>query len=188
MVRSAGVLGHTGISGPAPFIATGLFLMAIGASYGAHRLFTHPSDPLRRATSIGLGVVAVVCLGTATALPLFLGARPSLGRPSTTARLEILSPRAGEVIRGDPEAISVELRLEGGTIVPTTSLRLAPNEGHIHLYLDGSLVSMTSGLDGTVAASPGQHELLAEFVAVDHGPFQPRVRSTVTFSVQVKEP
>ena len=57
MVRSAGVLGHTGISGPAPFIATGLFLTAIGASYGAHRLFTHPSDPLRRATSIGLGVV-----------------------------------------------------------------------------------------------------------------------------------
>jgi hypothetical protein len=54
----------------------------------------------------------------------------------------------------------------------------------IHLYLDGSLVSMTTGLDAEIVAPPGQHELRAEFVAVDHGPFQPRVVRTVTFSVR----
>ncbi|HEX9300503.1 MAG TPA: hypothetical protein VF968_10285 [Actinomycetota bacterium] len=183
MGRGPGLIGHAGFPGPAPFIATGLFFVATGASYGAYLLFTHPSGPLRRATSIGLGAVALGCFGIATTLPLFLGARPSLGRPSTTARLEILSPRPGDVIRGDPASIAVELRLEGGTVVPTTSLRLVPNEGHIHLYLDGSLVSMTSGLEAHVTASPGQHELRAEFVAVDHGPFQPRVQAEVTFSV-----
>lgn len=67
---------------------------------------------------------------------------------------------------------------------PFTSLRLLPDAGHIHLYLDRSLVSMTTGLDAQIAASPGQHELRAEFVAVDHGPFQPRVVATVTFSVR----
>jgi hypothetical protein len=66
----------------------------------------------------------------------------------------------------------------------TVSLRLVPNEGHIHLYLDGSLVSMTTALDAQVTASPGQHELRAEFVAVDHSPFQPRVLATVTFWVR----
>jgi hypothetical protein len=178
------MLGHVGTSAAAVFAATGLFLVALGASYGAHWLFTHPSDALRRALSIGLGVVAVTCFGVATAFPLLLGASPSLGRPSTTARLEIVSPRSGETVRGDPASVHVELRLEGGMVVSTTSLRLVPNEGHIHLFLDGSLAKMTTGLDAVVTATPGQHELRAEFVAIDHGPFEPRLQTTVGFVVR----
>jgi hypothetical protein len=184
MDRSPGVLAHAGIPGPAPFIAMALFFFAFGAAYGAYRLFHHPSDPLRRTASIGLGVVAVVAFGVATILPFFFGARPALGRPSTKARLEIVAPSAGAVIRGDPASVRVELRLEGGKVVPISSLRLVPNEGHIHLYLDGSLVSMTASLDATIEASPGQHQLLAEFVAIDHAPFQPRVQAVVTFTVR----
>ena len=178
------MLGHAGIPGPAPFIAMGLFFFAFGAAYGAYRLFHHAADPLRRTASIGLGVVAVVAFAAATTLPFFFGARPALGRPSTTARLEIVSPSAGEVIQGDPASVPVELRLEGGKVVPISSLRLVPNEGHIHLYLDGSLVSMTASLGMTIQASPGQHQLVAEFVAIDHAPFQPRVQAFVSFSVR----
>jgi hypothetical protein len=177
-------LGHAGAPAAAVFAATGLFLLGVGAAFGAFWLFTHPSNTPRRVFSIGLGVVAVSCFGVATAFPLLLGASPSLSRPSTTAQLEIVSPRPGEVIRGDPGSVQVRLQLAGGTIVPMTSLRLVPNEGHIHLYLDGSLVSMATGLDAIVTAPPGQHELLAEFVAVDHLPFQPRLQTTVTFSVR----
>jgi hypothetical protein len=183
-VRVGELLGHVGAPAVAVFVATGLFLLAMGCVAGAYWLFTHPSDAPRRGLAIGLGVVAVVSLGAATAFPLFLGASPSLGRPATTARLQIMSPRSGEVVRGDPARVHVMLRLEGGTIVPTTSLRLVPNEGHIHLYLDGSLVTMTTGLDAVVSASPGPHELRAEFVAIDHGPFEPRLQTAVTFSVQ----
>jgi hypothetical protein len=183
MVGGSGILAHIGVPGPAPFVAMGLFTVAIGASWGAYRLFSHQSGPARRAGSIGLGVVAASCFIIATILPFLLGARPALGRPSTTARLEIVSPSLGEVFQGDPASVAVTLRLTGGKVVPITSLRLVPNEGHIHLYLDGSLVSMTTGLDAVVGASPGQHTLTAEFVAVDHAPFQPRVRATVTFSV-----
>jgi hypothetical protein len=184
MHRDPGVVGHAGIPGPAPFIAMGLFFFAFGAAYGAYRLFTRPSGTLRRTMSLGLGVLAFVAFGVATTLPFFLGARPALGRPSTTARLEIVSPSPDEVIRGDPASVRVELQLEGGKIVPISSLRLVANEGHIHLYLDGSLVSMTASLDATVEAPPGQHQLLAEFVAIDHAPFQPRVQAMVTFSVR----
>lgn len=183
-VRVGVLLGHVGAPAVAVFVATGLFLLAIGCVAGAYWLFTHPSDALRKTLAIGLGIVAAVSLVAATAFPLFLGARPSLGRPETTARLQIVSPRSGEVLRGDPAQVHVLLRLEGGTIVPTTSLRLVPNEGHIHLYLDGSVVSMTTGLDAVLTAAPGRHELRAEFVAVDHGPFQPRLQAVVTFSVQ----
>jgi hypothetical protein len=183
MVSGSGVLAHIGVQGTAPLIAMGLFFAAIGAAYGAYWLFNHPSGALRRVTAISLGVVAIGGFGAATAFPFLLGAHPSFGRPSTAAHLQILSPRSNEIIRGDPATVLVKLRLEGGTIVPTTSLRLVPDEGHIHLYLDGSLVSMTGELDTPITASPGQHEILAEFVAIDHAPFQPRVRAMVTFSV-----
>jgi hypothetical protein len=178
------VLGHTGAPAADVFAATGLFLLAIGAAFGAFWLFTHPSNVLRRTLSISLGVVAVTRFGVATAFPLLVGASPSLSRPSTTAQLEIVAPRSGEVIHGDPASVPVQLHLVGGTVVPTTSLRLVPNEGHIHLYLDGSLVSMTTGLGAIVTVAPGQHELRAEFVAVDHLPFQPRLLATITFTVR----
>ena len=57
--------------------------------------------------------------------------------------------------------------------MPGSSLHLVPNEGHIHLYLDGTLVQMIGGLHAIVTASPGTHTLRAEFVALDHGPFRP---------------
>jgi hypothetical protein len=58
-----------------------------------------------------------------------------------------------------------------------------PNEGHVHLILDGRLVSMTSSTDQTLPLSPGTYRLEAEFVAVDHGPFDPPVTASVTFRV-----
>ncbi len=178
------MVAHAGIPGPAAFIAVALFFAGFGAAYGAYWFFSRPSPRRHRAPAIGLGVIALGCFAVATMFPLLLGARPSLGRPSTAARLEIVSPHDDEVFRGDPARIPVELHLDGGKVVPFTSLRLVPNEGHIHLYLDGSLHSMTTALEVSIAASPGQHQLRAEFVAVDHGPFQPRVLATVTFRVR----
>jgi hypothetical protein len=176
------VLSHVGIPGAAPFVATGLFFVGIGAGWGAYR-FSGSGGGLHRATSIGLGAIAVASLVLAVVLPIFLGAGPALSRPSTTARLEITSPRSGAVYRGNPAVVPVHLALQGGRIVVFSSLHLIPNAGHIHLYLDGSLVSMATGLDAELTAGPGTHQIRAEFVAVDHLPFEPRVIATVTFRV-----
>jgi hypothetical protein len=181
---AAGMLGHYGISGPAPFVAMGLFFAGMGAAYGAYWFHHHPPSVLRRAPTFGLGTVALACFVVATVFPILLGARPSLGRPATTGRLTIESPHPNQVFRGVPASIPVHLRLEGAKVVPITTLHLVPNEGHIHLYLDGSLVSMATSVDARITASPGPHELRAEFVAVDHGPFDPRVIATVSFSVE----
>jgi hypothetical protein len=173
-------LAHVGISGPWAFVATGLFFAGMGAGVGAVGLARRA--PARRPSVIGLGSLAGCCLLAATLLPLTMHPTLGLRRPSSSAYLAILSPMAGATLHGDPVAIPVSLRLEGGRIVPIASLHLVPNEGHIHLYLDGSLVAMI-GLTGEVTAAPGVHTLRAEFVAVDHRPFDPRVEAEVTFQV-----
>ena len=94
-----------------------------------------------------------------------------------------MSPGPGQVFHGDPAPVSVQLRLDGGKIVPITSTRLVPNEGHVHVSLDGSLLAMT-GLAAQIDVSPGQHTLRTDFVATDHGPFRPPVTATVTFEVR----
>jgi hypothetical protein len=176
----AAPITHVSAPGPAPLVAVGLFFAGAGAAVGAYSLGT--AAKTRRTATVGLGIVSASCFVVATAIPFFIRPAPSFVRPSTTARLEILSPRAGDLFTGSPARIPVALRLTGGRIVPLTSSHLIANAGHIHLSLDGTLVSMT-GSEGQVRASPGRHVLQAEFVAVDHGPFHPRVIATVTFRV-----
>jgi hypothetical protein len=173
---------HVGIPGWGPFVAMTLFLVGAGAAVGGYWVAASRGDTIGRAIGVLLGVVAVACLAVGTALPLILHASVTVTRPSTAARLQIVSPTQGEVFQGDPATIRVEVRLEGGQVVAISSLHLVPNEGHIHLSLDGSLVAMT-GLQGQISASPGVHTLRAEFVAIDHGPFRPRVLATVVFRV-----
>jgi hypothetical protein len=176
------VLAHFGVPGPAPFVAVGLFFSGVGAALGAYKCSSHSDPRIRGIGTFGLGVVSLTCFLLVTFFPVLLGGRPSLSRPSTTAELTMTSPRPGERFHGDPAIVPVELHLVGGRVVQTTSLRLVPNEGHVHLYLDGSLVAMT-GLTASVSARPGTHTLRAEFVAIDHQPFDPRVSVTVAFTV-----
>ena len=57
--------------------------------------------------------------------------------------------------------------------MPLYTLRNRPNAGHIHVSIDGQLVSMLDGLKWPVNdLKPGPHSLSAEFVAADHGPFR----------------
>jgi hypothetical protein len=108
---------------------------------------------------------------------------PATGpRPASTATLTIEQPSDGAVEKGD--TLDVVLGLTGGTIVDAATTRLTPDTGHVHLSVDGTLVSMTYGLVqeiGLAGLRPGDHTLLAEFVAADHGPFDPRVTASVTF-------
>jgi hypothetical protein len=103
-------------------------------------------------------------------------------RPSTTARLAIVAPRNGEVVDGP--TVQMEVSLEGARIVPTTSTNLTPDEGHIHVFLDGRLAGMNFDVEEPINdVGPGTHVLRVEFVAVDHAPFDPRVFAEVAFEV-----
>lgn len=138
---------------------------------------------LPRAAGWAGGVLALSCVVLALVLPTIIRPDTATARPSTNARLEILSPQPGEVFRGNPALVAVRLRLIGGRIVPSTSTRLNSTDGHVHLFLDGALVAMSYQLTQDLQVAPGSHVVSAEFVALDHGPFDPDVRSSVTFRV-----
>ena len=126
---------------------------------------------------------AVACLVLAFVLPPII--RPvESGRPSSDARISFLVPANGQVFRGRPAQVPIAVRLTGGKIVPFTSTHLVANEGHIHLSLDGNIVLMSFGTHTTLPVAPGRHRLTAEFVAVDHQPWDPRVLTTVTIDVE----
>jgi hypothetical protein len=134
------------------------------------------------------GLAAAVALAAlALLLPSLVSPAPSAARPSSTATIHIVSPTDDQVFKGTADApahVLVKIRVLGARIVPLTSRRLRPDEGHVHLFLDGSLVSMTAGTAASLDAGPGTHVLGAEFVASDHGPFDPRVQATVRFVVR----
>jgi hypothetical protein len=127
---------------------------------------------------LGAPLLAAAMLTACSSAP-----RPAtLVRPRSTATLRILEPVPGAVVTS--RTLNVQLQLTGATITPVTSTHLSPDKGHIHLILDGRVVSMSYGLDQNVAVAPGDHLLQAEFVAQDHFPFNPRVVKSVTFTVK----
>jgi hypothetical protein len=104
-------------------------------------------------------------------------------RPSTTAELEVISPKSGEVIKGS--VIPLRISLRDARVVSEASNELRPDEGHVHVHLDGELVSMAYGLKQNIRdVAPGPHRIRVEFVAADHAPFEPRLFTDV--AVQVK--
>ena len=103
-------------------------------------------------------------------------------RPRSTATLAIVEPLPGATISG--ASIQIRLTLSGARLVMQTSTRLVPDEGHIHVKLDGQLVSMTAGLDQQVPVTTGPHVIEAEFVANDHLPFNPRILTTLPFVIR----
>jgi hypothetical protein len=177
------MIGDQSNIGMAGVLAVCLFLVAWPLGIAAWALLSPPSRGIRKAEGTGLAILAGGCLCAATAVPFVVKPGPSVFRPSTTATISIVAPQPGAVLHGHPAVVTVRIVVHGGRIVPLTSSTLVPNEGHVHLYLDGALVSMIAGTATTIRAPPGDHTLMAEFVAVDHGPFDPRVRTSVTFRV-----
>ena len=104
-------------------------------------------------------------------------------RPSSPATVAILSPKNGATVKGP--TVHVRVRLTGATIVPATTTHITPTQGHLHVYLDGKIVSMNFSTNATIPnVSPGQHLLKVEFVASDHLPFDPRVITGAVFVVK----
>ena len=149
-------------------------------------------DRLPARAGPALLVVAMALVVTAAVVPpaLFPAApgvaSPEPGsRPSSPATIAFDEPAGGTTVTGDEVRVVLELR--GARVIDGAATDLAPDTGHVHLSLDGRLVSMTFGLVQVVdlrSASPGPHTLEAEFVAADHAPFDPRVRTVIRFRTE----
>jgi hypothetical protein len=129
-----------------------------------------------------LALVAGACGGSGSTDPGGSGSTATGGpRPTSTGTLEIASPKNGASVT-DP--VTLRVKLQGAKLVPTTTTDVVPDEGHLHVSLDGTLISMTSGLEQELPTlAPGTHILQVEFVASDHAPFDPRVIASASFEV-----
>jgi hypothetical protein len=146
-------------------------------------------SPSRSVALVGaVAVIALVlgaCTGSSSDPGTSSAPAPATGgaRPSSTARLSIIEPRDGQVFSSS--TIPLRVSLKGARLVPATSTNLQPDEGHLHVILDDRLITMTSGLRENIpGVDPGDHLLRVEFVANDHGPFNPRVIDQVAFRVK----
>jgi hypothetical protein len=136
-----------------------------------------------------IGLAGAVLVGSAIVPRALLGpnatAATSSARISSTATIAFLRPAAGATVTGSE--LEVTLDLERGRIVDQTSTAITPDTGHVHLSVDGTLVSMTFGTEQLLDLTPypaGEHTLTAEFVAADHAPFSPPVVATETFTLR----
>jgi hypothetical protein len=93
--------------------------------------------------------------------------------------VSIVSPAPNEVVHGT--SVHVVVSLIGATIVDDTNEDIRPDQGHVHLYIDNTLVYMQYSLTKDIPVTPGTYVLKAEFVANDHAPFNPRDWSTQIF-------
>lgn len=108
---------------------------------------------------------------------------PDVARPSSSATVEIVEPEPNAAVSGDK--IDIRVRLRGGRIVKEVSREVNSAEGHLHVSVDGAILSQTYGLEQRVdTPAPGKHLLQVEFVAKDHGPFNPRVLASSPFEVK----
>jgi len=103
-------------------------------------------------------------------------------RPATDARIQILAPTPNQETGPD---VTVQVKLIGAKEVPQVSGAVKPDEGHIHVSLDGAVVAMAYGdTQSLKGLTPGQHSVQVDFVAVDHLPFKNRVTAAVLFTVK----
>ncbi|HSL11603.1 MAG TPA: hypothetical protein VLA82_09860 [Actinomycetota bacterium] len=189
----AGLLAHAGGADESLAIAMVFAALWIGWM-GWSRVRGTGFPRLPRGAGFGLLGAAIVVLLASAVVPGAVfgptpsptpaaGGQPTGDRPASTATLSIVAPLDGETLTSDE--LEVVMDLQGGRVVEAASTQLSPDEGHIHLSIDGEVVSMTYGTVQVLdlrSLAPGSHVLEAEFVAADHAPFSPRVLSKVSFT------
>jgi hypothetical protein len=175
------MLAHAG--GAPEFVSTALVGAAVVTGWiGLSRIRGRGFGSLAVPVAWGLVAIAPVALVASVVVPARVWPPPAAVRPRSTATVAFVSPTPGEIVSG--KKLDARIRLTGGRIVQASTTNLTPDTGHIHLFLDGAIVSMSYGTDQEVPVadlSPGPHRLQAEFVAADHAPFNPRITASVTF-------
>ena len=79
--------------------------------------------------------------------------------------------------------VPVKVMLHDAEIVAATTTNVVPDQGHLHISLDGAIVSMNLGLtDEPTTWLPSTSSRSSS--PSDHLPFDPRVIQQVTFEVR----
>jgi hypothetical protein len=174
------VLAHAG--GAPEFASTGLVGAGVVLGWvGLSRIRGRGFPGIPAWGAFAMLTVAPLALVGSVVVPALVWPTPSGPRPTSSATISFAEPSPEQIVTGS--MLDVRVRVENGRIVPTAG-DVTPDTGHLHLFLDGALLSMASEREQEIDIAdlpPGVHRLQAEFVAVDHAPFDPPVITAVTF-------
>jgi hypothetical protein len=183
------ILAHSGhCSGSESFTTLGIGTVLGLLLFRPWRKAAVATGGTARAGKVGRWLFPFVLATAVTAGACSTGSSPSAERPTTNARLEITQPTPNQTT---PPNFTLTLNLIGAKVIPAevTTGPLRGTEGHIHVTLDGKLISMAYGTSQELTnLAPGPHALQAEFVATDHAPFANRVVAAVAFQVVAPGP
>lgn len=103
---------------------------------------------------------------------------PRLGG-GTDAEVSFATPTDGATLPAN-EPVDVEIDLTGGELAQSAS----DSGGHLHIFVDGSVVSMPGGDTTEIELEPGEHELRVEYVDIQHAAYDPPVQETITVTAE----
>ncbi len=162
--------------------------MLVGALWlgwvGWRRLRHRGFERVPRWAAAGFVLAALTLAASSAVVPrAIFGPAPAAPGPriASPATLTFREPVDGARIGSDD--LRVVLDLLGAEVSEGAAGPVSPTTGHLHLTVDGTLVSMSYGTIQTVDLrpfGPGMHTIEAEFVAIDHLPFGPPVVTAVT--------
>jgi len=131
-----------------------------------------------------VAVLAAVFCASCGGSPAAQGPPASSPQPASLAKLTILAPSSGQIIRGSTVLVRVRL-------VVTRAGSPAAAPAYLHVYVDNRISTIqpavfTTGVteQAVHGLGPGRHQLRAEFVGPNHLPFRPPVIATVTVVVR----
>src|SRR5688500_14386884 len=97
----------------------------------------------------------------------------------TDAEVAFASPQDGATVPAN-EPLEIEIDLEGGELAASNS----SSGGHLHIFVDGSVISMPATTTAEVTLEPGEHELRVEYVDIQHAAYDPPVQATISVTAE----
>ncbi|MDQ4095773.1 MAG: hypothetical protein M3174_06200, partial [Actinomycetota bacterium] len=87
----------------------------------------------------------------------------------------ITEPKPGDTVPAE-EPVTMQVAVNGGDLAAESDSARA---GHLHIYVDGSLVDMPSTSQPTLVLERGRHTLAVEYVDSEHKSFNPKVTDEI---------
>lgn len=138
------------------------FLVVAGALFVLGVLF-YIQKAVKPVISVALILVAVA-LGSGA---FFLnGETAAEGRS-----VAITEPKPEDTVPAN-KPVKLSVAVNGGSLAAESD---SPKAGHLHVYVDGSLVDMPSTAEPEVEFERGRHTLGVEYVDFEHRSFKPQV-------------
>lgn len=122
------------------------------------------------------GAFAWAAFGAGIVLAAAAFVAPNVFKPTTDVTIAITAPEEGAVVAAG-ERFPVEVDVTGGKVA---SSEASSSGGHLHLYVDGRLLSMPYSTKANVKLEPGTHEVTVEYVDLQHASFDPPIQANVT--------